>query len=153
MGPNSSPPFGDYQPKLTPDTVLDYRPSIRAVIEEFPSLHNPSFDKLVALLQLLEDVQAKAKKNPGHTQPGNMILGADREEYKPSDDELLESHVGDVIKGVVAGTPEELRPALAKKLKGNRTYNVIRVRHSDVMGSGRFFYASKPQPEKIQIKS
>ncbi len=149
MDPSSSNPFGDYRPKTTPDSIFDFRPAMHAVIEAIPLLHNPSFEKLAALLQLLEEVKEKARKNPGNTQPGRMMLGANQEEYQPSDDELLENYVGDVIKGVIAGTPEELRPALRKKMKGDRSYNVIRVRHSDVMGSGRFFYASKPQPTKI----
>ncbi len=122
---------------------------MRGVIQAISLLQNPGFDKLASLLKFLEEVKVKAKKNPGCTQPGRMMLGADREEYCPSDDELLESFAGDVIKGVIASTAEELRPALLKKMKGNLSYNVIHVRHSDVMGSGRFFYASKPIPEKI----
>jgi hypothetical protein len=153
MNPSGTKPFGDYEPKRTPDTVLDFRPEMHAVIEGTTILHNPSIEQVPALIQLLGEVKAKARRNPGHTQPGRMMLGGDREEYNPSDDELLESYVGDLIKNVVARATKQQREALVKKVKGELTYNEIHVRHSDVMGSGRFFYAGKPQSAKIMIKA
>jgi hypothetical protein len=153
MNPSGTTPFGDYEPKRTPDTIFDFRPAMHAVIEAITILRNPSIEQVPALVQLLGEVKAKARRNPGYTQPGKMMLGGDREEYNPSDDELLESYVGDLIKNVLAGAPKQQRVALVKKVKGELTYNRIRVRHSDVMGSGRFFYAGIPQPEKIQIEA
>ncbi len=152
MNPSGTTPFGDYEPKRTPDTIFDFRPAMHAVVEEIPVLRNPSIEQMPALVQFLGEVKAKARRNPGYTQPGRMMLGGDREEYNPSDDELLESYVGDLIMNVLAGASKQQRVALVKKVKGGLTYNKIRVRHSDVMGSGRFFYASKPLPEKIQME-
>jgi hypothetical protein len=152
MGPSGTTPFGDYEPKRTPDTIFDFRPAMRAVIDAITILQNPSIEQVLALIQFLGEVKAKARRNPGHTQPGRMMLGGDREEYNPSDYELLESYVGKLIRNVIAGASKQQREALVKKVKVELTYNEIRVRHSDVMGSGRFFYASKPQPEKIQTK-
>jgi hypothetical protein len=153
MDTSGTTPFGDYEPKRTPDTIFDFRPAMHAVIEAITILQNPSIEQVPALVQFLGEVKARARRNPGHTQPGRMMLGGDREEYNPSDDELLESYVGDLIKNVIAGAPKQRWEALMKKVKGELTYNGIRVRHSDVLGSGRFFYASKPQPEKIQIRA
>ncbi len=136
--------FPGYKPKETPDTVLDYRPSLSGRIQEVPAADLAS---LPALLVELGRYQSLTAKNPGRWRTGSVALGADPSEYEPSDEELLAGELGDRLARVVAGEPQAaVREALAKSgfKETSVVYGRILFRHSDVMGSGRFFYASPP---------
>ena len=92
---------------------------------------------------------------PGHKVQGNVALGADPVEYSPSDEELLRSEVGKRIEQAVHASSYEM---LAEILKSagitakEITFNEFTFRHVDVMGSGRFFYASGPKKSRIRLE-
>jgi hypothetical protein len=145
-------PFGDYVPKLTPDTVLDYRGTINPRLEELPPAQ---LEALPALLARIEEQKHLAAKHRGRFTPGNLILGADPEEYQPSDEELLESEVGDRIQRVVSrANPAEIASILERAgiALTEVEYGAISFRHVDVMGSGRFFYASAPSLVRVLLR-
>jgi hypothetical protein len=143
--------FGDYQPKTSPDTLVDFAPQVIQRVDEIASA---DLDGLPALIHALFDAKSQAAKNPGTVRQGNVILGADPEEYVPSEQELLECAIGDRIAQVIAANDGERVAAALKKAgieERSLTYGKIDVWHVDVMGSGRFFYASKPAPTAIDL--
>jgi hypothetical protein len=142
--PTAEERFPDYKPKTSPDTVLDYRPQIGAELEKLPAA---KLENLSRLLDLLEEYKQKSKQNPGRTEEGNVILGADPQEYVPSDDELVQSEIGKRIKQVV----DAAAPGALKRKERQLEYGSITFRHVDVMGSGRFFYASSPTKTIISL--
>ena len=142
--PTAEERFPDYKPKVSPDTVLDYRPQIGAELDKLPAAKLENLPKLV---ELLKEYREKSKENPGRTEEGNQILGADAQEYVPSDEELIQSEIGNRIRQIVAAAASG-----ALKQKERRVeYNAITFRHVDVMGSGRFFYASRPAKTIISL--
>ena len=141
--------FPDYQPKQSPDTVLDYRPQIRDVVESLPLASLSSLDEL---LSLHEEYGKKADDHPGETIEGNIILGGPDEEYVPSDEELILGEIGERLKAIsLTADRDSLRRWCEKP--GGRTTGIDIIRfefwHADVMGSGRFFYVSEPVREYI----
>jgi len=142
--PTAEERFPDYKPKTSPDTVLDYRPQIGAELEKLPEATPGNLPKL---LELLEEYRQKSRQNPGKTEEGNQILGADAREYVPSDPELIQSEIGNRIKQVVAAAA----PGALKQEQRQVKYDAISFRHVDVMGSGRFFYASSPTKTIISL--
>lgn len=142
-------PFGDFRPKLTPDTIFDYKYSIKDKILLLKIPSNPQLSDLPFIIQLLKQAQKSAKKHPGCFTPGNMVLGARPEEYNPSDEELIESYLGDIIVQILStSSVQELSP-FQSILKSIPTYRKISISHMDCMGSGRFFYADPPIETKI----
>jgi hypothetical protein len=140
--------FPGYQPKLSPDTVLDYRPELRTQIETLPE---PSAENLRALLDALDHYRDAAGAQPGRWIDGSVPLGGDPREYEPSDAELLLAEVGDRI-GLVAATMHPAAFAAAMGMLGREvpiSYPRFAFRHVDVMGSGRFFYASDAAPTEV----
>lgn len=81
-----------------------------------------------------------------------MLLGAKAQEYNPSGEELVLAEIGKKIKSVASTTT---RDSLNKYLKQKNItrkeiqYNYFTFTHYDVMGVGRFFYASDPIKEKV----
>jgi len=142
--PTAEERFPDYKPKVSPDTVLDYRPQIAAELDKLPAA---TPDNLPGLLELLEEYKQKSRENPGKTEEGNQILGADAQEYVPSDAELIQSEIGARINRVVAAAA----PGSLKRKERQVEYGAITFRHVDVMGSGRFFYASSPTKTIISL--
>jgi len=143
--------FGDYQPKTSPDTIADYAPQVLARVDEIAAAEPAG---LPALIHALADVTRQAEQNPGTVREGNVILGADPEEYVPSEQELLEHALGDRIAQVVARSNARQVAGTLRKAgiaKRRLSYGRIEVRHVDVMGSGRFFYASPPVPTVIDL--
>jgi hypothetical protein len=144
--------FPDYQPKLTPDMVLDYRP---AIAEKLANLPASTLENLPGLLRRFDEQARLAAANPGAWQPGNMILGADEKEYSPSDYELVAAELGGRIASVVGAADAD---ALARTLaaagieRDEVAYRAFDFRHIDAMGSGRFFYTSAPIPKTIQLR-
>ena len=142
--PSEHPEFPDYQPKTSPDTLSDYRSSINGALSRLPPADLAS---LPALIDALQRAQRRALTSPGTWRDGNPGLGGEAREYVPSDEELIEAALGLRVADVIASTSAvERRERLSAggvKLEVLR-YHVIHVHHSDVMGSGRFFYASEP---------
>ena len=138
--------FPDYEPKKTPDVVEDYLPSSSDVFGILNKLKPPELSKLHRLLEIFKKYEIKARENPGGFRKGNVIIGADLDQYYPSEEEIILSEIGKMIKNLIElSSPEEIN---AIKLKMNIksqsiTFNEIYFRHVDVMGSGRFFYAEK----------
>lgn len=141
----------EFRPKLSPDTLLDYRPSLAERVAALPPAQLSLLGDLVATLDALKE---RASAKPGHWHLGPVYLGANAQEYQPSDDELLAAELGDRIRRIVGtADPADVKAAL-KKAGVNATsveYNRFEYRHADVMGSGRFFYASEPKATEIEL--
>ncbi len=152
-GPSIRDRFPDYQPKKTPDTLLDYRPSLAAEVAMLPA---EKLENLKALIQALRAWSRRADENPGAWEEGNVALGANPQEYAPSDPELIISEICERIRRLVLHTDsKKLSDAIQEQNVKVRKIAYIRFtfRHVDVMGSGRFFYASPPQQAIIKIKT
>ena len=144
--------FPDYTPKRTPDTMLDYRPDLQTRQDQLPPA---TLEALPVLLDAFETHQRLARQQPGEWVEGNVILGADPHEYHPSDEELLVSEIGKRIRLVVSGaSKKDLSVILSRTGTSVREiiFGEISFRHVDVMGSGRFFYASEPKPIRIDFR-
>ena len=143
--------FPDYQPKLNEVTAVDYRPGLIARFGELPVVNRETFARAYVALG---DLKRDALRNPGGMEQGNVALGADPEEYVPSDDELLAAELGDRLAAFVKEmSPEDIMAAWdgAALAPPSTDYRRFNYRHVDVMGSGRFFYASAPQTTVIEI--
>ena len=147
--------FPDYEPKTTPDTIYDYlRNPNSKVFEILKKIGQPDFKKLKSIIEYFIKYKIKAKNNPGNYQEGNILLGANHKQYYPSEEELLISELGKMIKDIF---DSNLKKTLEKFKKKNKIitqtlqYNEICFRHVDVMGSGRFFYAEKKKP-KVELR-
>ncbi len=143
--------FPDYQPKVTPDTIQDYIRNLDSKIFKIISeIGEPSLEKLKEILRSLKIYKIEAEKNPGDSQPGNITLGADLNQYFPSEEEIIVSELGLMIKSIIEITSKQKIEEF-KKTEGISSqkivFNEIIYRHVDVMGSGRFFYAEKDNKE------
>jgi len=144
--------FPDYEPKISLDTIEDYlrKPSkVYNIIEE---IGNPDISKLNHILTLFNKYEKKAKKSVGKFEKGNIAIGADEDQYYPSDEELLVSELGQKIRQLIESYSKQQIKTI--KLRHNIPSQQIRFfevsfRHVDVMGSGRFFYAEKATKETI----
>jgi hypothetical protein len=141
--------FPDYTPKTSPDKVKDFRPGFVS------RKHAPAdLAHIGELLKELDEAKKEAAKHPGRWEKGRVMLGADSEQYNPSDAELQAAEIGDAIRRLVASAePGELKKALEKagvKAKAVK-YNRFTFRHVDVMGSGRFTYSSGPISTEIKL--
>ena len=143
--------FPDYKPKTSPDTMWDYRPKLASTLSSLPAETLPS---LPGLLTALERAKQEAVKSPGQWTQGQIQLGADPKQYEPADAELRAAAIGDRIRRVVASADPAALTAVLKKAgveASEIAYNRFTFRHVDVMGSGRFTYASKPIPTTIVL--
>ena len=97
----------------------------------------------------------EAEKHPGSYEPGNIAIGADPDQYYPSDEEILVSELGKMVYRIIQmHSKEEIERIKVKDgIKSQIiSFNEIKFRHVDVMGSGRFFYADKIDKEvKFEI--
>lgn len=132
--------FPDYEPKRTPDTMLDYMPSL---LDEVAKIPEQTLSNLFLLISQYILYKEAATQHPGQWVDGNLILGAREKEYQPSAEELVLMETGERIGAVISETdPEVLKPILKKldqcprKIEFTRFFFI----HYDVMGSGRFFY-------------
>lgn len=151
--------FPGYEPKLTPDTVFDYRPSLMQMdLEdpETPELGEATLENLPMFLDAVAYWSDRADREKGEWIDGRAWLGMEKE-YVPSDAELMESWCGDQCQRVLAENDEE---EVAKFLDGigrgsgaSVTYNQITIDHVDAMGSGRFFFASEPTATSFVLPS
>lgn len=143
--------FSDYQSKSTPDTVQDYLRNLDStVFKIIGEIGHPSLEKLKEIITNLRIYKIKAEKNPGGFQPGNIAIGADLNQYYPSEEEIIVSELGLMIKTIIEITSKQKIEEF-KKREGISSqtvvFNEITYRHVDVMGSGRFFYAEKKNQE------
>jgi len=139
----------DYTPKDTPDTVTDYRSSVAGDISALPSVSDAA-----ALATAFVDWKARAASSPGAYEQGTVQLGADPQEYKPSDAELVAAEAGDRLAAALQGADDGTKASVAATLGDApeaRVYRRFDYRHSDVMGSGRYFYASKPKEAALPL--
>ncbi|MBN2412455.1 hypothetical protein JXQ31_12260 [candidate division KSB1 bacterium] len=144
--------FPDYVPKTTPDTAIDFMPELSAQMNQIPAAKP---ENLVRLINLLKHYQDRAKKNPGQWVDGNVILGANPREYRPSPDELLASETGNRLRTALRTTPNELVRKLMReeKIKPEKLqYTTFTFTHVDVMGSGRFFYVDTIEKVNLELK-
>ena len=132
--------FPDYQPKRTPDTMLDYMPSL---IDDLARIPESNLSSLPNLINLYIEYRGDADRSPGAWVDGNMILGGREREYQPSRDELILNEIGDRISSVISESDPESVKALLKEIKKHPKkieFTRFFYIHYDVMGSGRFFY-------------
>jgi len=152
---NERDSFPDYKPKTTPDTIYDYlRTPKTKIFEILTEIGEPSLAKLKLIEKYFNKYKKKAEKSPGGTQKGNISIGADFNQYYPSEEEMLVSELGNMIyQLLISNSKEDIEKT--KKKEGIKTKMIefyeIYYRHVDVMGSGRYFYAEKKEP-KIQFK-
>ncbi|MCZ6603833.1 MAG: META domain-containing protein [Alphaproteobacteria bacterium] len=137
--------FPDYVPKTSEDTVLDFRPALEERLSELPDV---TAGNLIDSVDLLRTMAAEALANSGIWADGHIALGADPQEYIPTNGELLTGEFGNRIGRFIANSsPQEMEYFLSAHALADLTvrYNRFDFRHVDVMGSGRFFYASAPR--------
>jgi hypothetical protein len=143
--------FPGYEPKRTPDTVLDYRPALGETLGTLPEARP---EHLARLLDLFKKYRAFAAADPGHMEPGRAFLG-ESERYEASDAELFFSEIGQRTQAVVAAMD---KTALKRRLielgvtETSLTYGRVKIGHVDALGSGRFFYADPPEPVTIAFE-
>lgn len=143
VDPNAPAADGGIVPKDTADTVTDYRASVAGDVSALPSVSDAP-----GLARAFVDWKARAASSPGAYEQGQVQLGADAQEYRPSDAELVAAEAGDRLAAALQGADDATKAAVAEVLGGApeaRVYRRFDYRHSDVMGSGRYFYASKPK--------
>ncbi|MBN1926462.1 MAG: hypothetical protein JW798_11560 [Prolixibacteraceae bacterium] len=144
--------FGNYQPKLSPDIATDYMPELEADLLTIPE---SKIENLYSLLVLFQEYQKNAIKNPGKWIQGNMVLGANPDEYIPSKEELLLNEVGKRI-GTLIGKNNisQFKRDFRKEGLWGKTfcYTHFTFTHADVMGSGRFFYVDTMTKKCFTLK-
>jgi len=141
-----------YTPKMTPDTLLDYRPRIARQVKRLPPR---SVNALPELLRAFQQIKAATAKQRGRWIAGMTNLGANTREYRPTDAELLLAVVGNRIRSLVRrGSLGQITSVLAGTgIKAARiTYHRFDFRHADVMGAGRYFYSSPPRRVTVLLR-
>ncbi len=142
--------FWGYQPKSTLDLVTDYRPGIRDRLNDLPI----GSDDLVLVAKEFLTLADAAQDEPGDWYPGNVAQGAEPREYVPSDAELLAAELGEwLVQSIqrVGSAEAKGRLAAAGVVLDGITYKRFAFRHADVMGSGRYFYASAPERVRVRL--
>jgi hypothetical protein len=145
--------FLDYRPKRTPDTVFDYRPELTIETDVLPDF---AAERMAELTLQMEHLIGAAQAKPGGFVAGNVALGANPQEYVPSDEELLAARFGDALVTLLNKMEaDQIKAAWTAPGSTQRTLVYYRFiyRHVDVMGSGRFFYASPPIPTVLELKA
>jgi hypothetical protein len=145
--------FPGYEPKRTPDTINDYVRGENRVFEILDSIGPKRLDNIGRIIKCFKLYQQKASNIPGTYKKGHPELGANREQYYPSDEELVVSELGiwilDLLKPLDEKTYRELKQK--HSLESEKImFHRISFRHVDVMGSGRYFYAEK-EPKKTAL--
>ncbi len=132
--------FGNYTPKITPDTAEDFMP---ALLEKIHSIPEARLSSLNHLIGLFITYKTRASENPGYWENGNMLLGAREREYIPSEDEILLSETGNRLESLIGSvTKDQIKMELKEKYAELKQLEYVRFTftHVDVMGSGRFYY-------------
>jgi hypothetical protein len=129
-----------------PATVTDYRPSLASQIGALPAV-----DDAAALAAAFADWRTRAAAAPGAFMAGQQQLGADTQEYSPSDAELVAAEAGDRLSAALRGADEATRTTVAAVIGDNTSYRRFDFRRVDVAGSGRFVYASPPREARLLL--
>ena len=129
-----------------PATVTDYRSSVSGAIGALPPVGDPA-----ALAAAFADWRSKAVAAPGAFEAGQVQLGADAQEYSPSDAELVAAAAGDRLSAALQGADEATRTAVAAAIGNDQGYRRFDFRRVDVVGSGRFVYASPPREARLPL--
>lgn len=145
VDPNAAPPAGETGVS-GPATVGEYRPSISGDIGALPPVGDAP-----ALAAVFATWRARAASSPGVTEPGQVQLGANEQEYKPSDAELVAAEAGDRLSAALRGADDVTRAAVSAAVGGDPGYRRFDFRRVDVAGSGRFVYASNPQSANLPL--
>ena len=148
---NENEMFPDYQPKVTPDITTDFRPSLTDEIQQIPYAKLENLPELVVKYSRYYNL---AKENPGKWEDGNMILGANPREYNPSDAELMLFETGIRLQYIAENYDSKAIKTELKQAKLHLKkieFNEFTFTHSDVMGSGRFFYVETINTVKMNL--
>ncbi len=129
-----------------PATVTDYRSSVSGDIGALPPVGNAA-----ALAAAFADWRARAAAAPGAFEAGQQQLGADAQEYRPSDAELVAAEAGDRLSAALQGADEATRTAVAAAVGDSTGFRRFDFRRVDVTGSGRFVYASAPREARLPL--
>lgn len=133
-------------PAAGPATVTDYRPGIAGDIGALPQVNDAA-----ALAASFVTWQGRAGISPGAMEAGAVQLGADPQEYRPSDAELIAAEVGDRLSAALQGADDATKAIVAQAVGDTRTYRRFDFRRVDVMGSGRYYYASQPRAATLPL--
>ena len=143
--------FPDYEQKKTPDTIYDYlRTSESKIFEMLSNIGEPSLNNLRDIIILFNNYKKEAEKNPGVVRKGNIAVGAEPDQYYPSEVELIVSELGKMIRTIIKSNHNKDIVRIKRKYgikSQKKKFIEIYFRHVDVMGSGRYFYAEKREPE------
>jgi hypothetical protein len=145
--PAGADPSAGYTPKTSADTVTDYRPGVAGEVGALPPVSDAA-----GLARAFLQWNSRAQGSPGGFEAGAVQLGADEQQYKPSDAELVAAEAGDRLSAALTGADQATKDAVTAVLgpdPGVRAYKRFDYRHSDVMGSGRYFYASAPKSASV----
>jgi hypothetical protein len=142
----AAPPATPSDTPAGPATVTDYRASIAADIAALPPVGDAA-----SLAASFASWHAKAAAAPGATEDGQVQLGADPQEYRPSDAELVTAEAGDRLSAALQGGDEATKASVATIVGEARTYRRFDFRRVDVMGSGRYYYASQPRAATLPL--
>jgi hypothetical protein len=139
--------FPNYEPKKTPDTLYDYLKYLKTnIFQILDEIGQPNLKKLKSVFSYFKKYQIEAEDNPGGFQKGNIAIGADSDQYYPTEEEILVSELGKMLKKIVESNSKRKLEKM-KLINGIKTQKIefyeIIFRHVDVMGSGRYFYADK----------
>lgn len=127
-------------------TVTDYRSSVAGDIGSLPPVSDPA-----ALAAVFASWRSRAASSPGVMEDGAIPLGADPQEYRPSDAELVAAEAGDRLAAVLNGADDGTKAAVSAAVGGDASYKRFDYRVVDVMGSGRYFYASSPKSASLPL--
>ena len=98
----------EFRPKLSPDTLARLPAVARRTVAALPPAQLSLLGDLVATLEALKE---RAATKPGDWRLGPVYLGANAQEYRPSDDELLAAELGDRVRRIVGtADPATSRP-------------------------------------------
>jgi hypothetical protein len=124
-----------------------------ALQERCSTIPQAELENLPELLALFDDYRHRAMQNPGAWQRGNLVLGAPERDYRPSEPELIASVIGERIRRIVQQHPPEIVSKARREsgfTEGLLRYRLFHFTHTDVMGSGRFFYVDRVE-DKVMI--
>lgn len=145
VDPNAAAPT-DGASASGPATVTDYRSSISGDIGALPPVGDAA-----ALAAAFAEWRGKAAAAPGAYEAGQQQLGADAQEYRPSDAELVAAEAGDRLSAALQGADEATRTAVAAAVGDNTSYRRFDYRRVEVAGSGRYVFASAPREASLPL--
>ena len=129
-----------------PATVTDYRASIAGELGGLPPVGDAA-----ALAGAFVEWRSRAAAAPGGFEAGQVQLGANEQEYKPGDAELVAAEAGDRLSAALQGADDATKTAIAGVVGESHGYRRFDFRRVDVVGSGRYVYASAPKDAQLPL--